>query len=281
MDWIFNNSIHSLLFFKVRRAFYYILIFVFSIVIFAYFRSLIDFNLRDEYLFKIFEKIIILIVLIIFTIRIHAKINIPKLLKNKNLFSIIILYVLVILLQYYYYNNKVEYSNQIILLVSSSIFLGVLIEELLFRHLIFFSIANDKGVLNSYVISSLLFGLIHYISLFRSSEEIIFFPVTNQVLLSASFGSLFAFLYLRFKSIIIPIVFHLSFNLLFGRSVLNEDKFDSVKDAKESTLFEDFTSTLFVLIISLFIFLICYLLTRLGFNNSRLLGQSEDHSNPK
>lgn len=106
------------------------------------------------------------------------------------------------------------YSNlkilELILLAISSLLIG-LSEEFFFRGILFpyfisFFKLKKYSLYFSILLSSIIFGLFHYLNLFQSSGS--FVGMTLQVLYAFFTGILFCALLLRTKSIIIPSLIH-------------------------------------------------------------------------
>lgn len=90
-------------------------------------------------------------------------------------------------------------------------------EELIFRGVILpILIRHLKMVNGAIIISAILFGLVHYINLFKQPDN--FYGVTSQVLFAISLGVVFGAIFLRTGNIFVVILLHLLFNLAFGGS---------------------------------------------------------------
>lgn len=87
-------------------------------------------------------------------------------------------------------------------------------EEILFRSLVLSLLINSNknyGVKKSIFISSLLFGLIHFINLF--SLPYLILGTISQVIYTFCFGILLSTIYIKSRNIFIPIFLHAFFNI--------------------------------------------------------------------
>jgi len=95
-------------------------------------------------------------------------------------------------------------------------FIGTgLIEEVLFRGLVFFVLMkaaeqSKRGIMSAVIVSSIIFGLAHFPNLFTGAN-IIFVGI--QIISATNIGLFFAVMYLRTKTLWIPIILHGLFNL--------------------------------------------------------------------
>ncbi len=127
-----------------------------------------------------------------------------------------------------FYNANIE---NILIFILSTLCVGFA-EELAFRGFLFPYITKfTKNITLSMVISSLIFGLIHYINLFRAPEN--FYGITTQVVFAFSLGMSFCGLLLRTKNIYVLGVLHFLFNISFGNGELRE--LNQIIEMKERT----------------------------------------------
>ena len=87
-------------------------------------------------------------------------------------------------------------------------------EELTFRGLVFSVLTKKYSFLISALISSFLFGIIHYGNLVNPDQT--FDGITSQVILAFGIGMYFCGSLLRSGSLIAPIVIHFLFNVALG-----------------------------------------------------------------
>lgn len=100
----------------------------------------------------------------------------------------------------------VEYSPSVILVIS---IIGPILEEVVFRKIIFGTLYKRLNFFFSALISSILFAVAH--------NEFI------HLLLYASMGFTFSYLYVKTKRILVPIFAHVSMNTLVVVIQLNQD----------------------------------------------------------
>ncbi|WP_053361406.1 CPBP family intramembrane glutamic endopeptidase [Bacillus sp. FJAT-27251] len=107
----------------------------------------------------------------------------------------------------------------IIILVSSV--LGPILEEIVFRKVIFGSLHKRFGFFLSALTSSVIFALAHF--------------EPEHVILYSAMGFTFAFLYVKTKRIIVPIFAHVAMNTLvvLVQSVFREDLERMIKEAEQ------------------------------------------------
>jgi uncharacterized protein len=107
----------------------------------------------------------------------------------------------------------------IIILVSSV--LGPILEEIVFRKVIFGSLHKRFGFFLSALISSVIFALAHF--------------EPEHVILYSAMGFTFAFLYVKTKRIMVPIFAHVAMNTLvvLVQSVFREDLERMMKEAEQ------------------------------------------------
>ncbi|MCL2719022.1 MAG: CPBP family intramembrane metalloprotease [Lachnospiraceae bacterium] len=107
-------------------------------------------------------------------------------------------------------------------------FIGTgLLEEVLARGLILKILLkkmgySKKGIINACIISSAIFGIIHIVNITHSD----FLSVASQIIYATALGLLFAALYLRIKTLIVPILLHGFVNLsgqIFNAIALQPD----------------------------------------------------------
>ena len=122
--------------------------------------------------------------------------------------------------------NQVE-AGLVLAFILSCTFTGVA-EELFFRGLIF--PAFFSGRKNAYlaaILSSVVFGLVHFINLFRQPDN--FSGILSQAIFAFSIGVYFSGLLIRTGSIFIPVLVHALVNIAF--SGFARGSMHSIKDA--------------------------------------------------
>jgi len=121
----------------------------------------------------------------------------------------------------------------LILFIISVLSVG-LVEELVFRGIAFplfiRSFAkNLRPILKSAILSSLLFGVIHFVNLFSQPDN--FVGILSQVFFALSIGVFFAGLLVRTKNILIPATIHAFINFGFGAGELKSQIRETVSTA--------------------------------------------------
>lgn len=96
-------------------------------------------------------------------------------------------------------------------------------EEFVFRGLAFPLMIqgfkeSKNAIVMSAILSSLIFGLAHYINLFEEPDN--FVGITNQVFFATAIGVFFCGIMVRTENIIVPVVLHMLVNFGFGSSEL-------------------------------------------------------------
>jgi len=172
----------------------------------------------DEYMTKlnnyINEKtfVIILIIMIIFIplfYKCYKKYRIKNNFEFKNVFLPIILGITISLIYnitLYNLNNFVNFTNvfelsslPLLVQVISSGVCGPIIEELIFRGIIYNKLKKSNKPMTAIILTSLIFGIIHF----------------NVIECIYAFGVSFIFIYLyeKYKTLKAPIIMHMSLNI--------------------------------------------------------------------
>lgn len=128
-------------------------------------------------------------------------------------------------------------SSLLILFLIEHLFVA-LIEEMAFRAIILPLViqirANKKRLLLvSVCITSLIFGVLHYLNLFREPGN--FSGITAQVVFASAIGIYLGGLLLRTRHIIFPIIIHFLVNAAFGKSELMPENEDLVTEVVGSS----------------------------------------------
>lgn len=164
-------------------------------------------------------------------------------------FSVIIIPVVIIGMSIF--GDLTLYRNAGLSLLSLfllSNLLVALVEEFAFRAIVLpliLKIRSDRKrlLLVSVVMSSLIFGVLHYMNLFREPGN--FSGITSQVIFATSIGVYLGALFLRTRHIIFPVMIHFLVNVAFGKAVLKPENNDVVTKIVEETT--DGTSLLLTL----------------------------------
>jgi hypothetical protein len=166
-------------------------------------------------------------------IRFNGLIKLSKLSKSK--FFIFPLLFLIYKL-YVNYDNILELESSELILIIASVILVGLTEELFFRGIllpyIILKLKEKKYfLLYSIIISSVIFGLFHFINLINNSSTIV--GVSHQVIFAFCIGCLFSGLVLQTKNILIPALFHIIINFEASVSQIQFDNFEPIKYSEE------------------------------------------------
>ena len=153
--------------------------------------------------------------------------------KIQNLHSLIIPSLFILMGLMSSWNTYLNADKTALLLFTASVFIVGLTEELLFRGTnipLFISyFKNQKAVLYfSVIASSLIFGITHYINIFKQPDN--FWGITHQVFFAVSIGVFFGGLMLRTKNITIPSLFHGFVNFSFGAGDLKQEDMHIIKE---------------------------------------------------
>lgn len=115
-------------------------------------------------------------------------------------------------------------AQMLVLFAISTLAVGV-VEELIFRGAIFplfiqaFAQAK-RPILKSAVLSSLMFGMVHFVNLFNQPHNWV--GISSQVFFATAIGVFFCGLLVRTENILIPCLIHALVNFSFGAADLNE-----------------------------------------------------------
>jgi membrane protease YdiL (CAAX protease family) len=93
--------------------------------------------------------------------------------------------------------------------IGTGLFEEVLVRGLILKLLLVTMGHTKRGVINAVVISSVIFGVAHIVNLIQADV----LPVTSQIIYATATGILFAALYLRTKTLWVPILLHGLVNL--------------------------------------------------------------------
>lgn len=113
----------------------------------------------------------------------------------------------------------------LILFMISTLAVGI-VEELIFRGTLFplFIKAfknHKKSMLIAAILSNLIFGVVHFVNIFKQPENII--GITSQVFFALAIGVFFCGLMARTENILIPSFIHALINFSFGADELRPD----------------------------------------------------------
>jgi membrane protease YdiL (CAAX protease family) len=123
------------------------------------------------------------------------------------------------------WNTYMTSEKGFLLLFATSTFAVGIVEELTFRGAIFplliQSLSNTKQpILKSALLSSGMFGMVHFVNLFSQPEN--FIGIISQVFFATAIGVFFCGLMVRTENILIPCVLHALVNFSFGAGELKQ-----------------------------------------------------------
>jgi len=197
-----------------------------------------NFNI-NELNIELIAGIVMRLMIIIICIKIIAKLNLrkyngfEKTTNSTNLQALIIPSLFIFMGIMSNWNTYLNTDTLLFILFITSVFIIGFAEELFFRGIIlplfitYFK--NRKAVLLlSVLLSSLIFGIIHYVNIFKEPDN--FWGITHQVFFALSVGVFFGGLMLRTKNIIIPSLFHGFVNFSFGADSLKQEDIQHVTE---------------------------------------------------
>lgn len=207
-------------------------------------RSFLGGFMENENEVKLTAGIITRLVMFIILVYIVRRLNFSTFLGLKGAFKIrqvqalLIPLVIVLMTIFGDMSTYVDAGNKLLTLFLIGNLLVALVEELAFRAIILpllIQIRSDKKrvLLVSVVMTSLIFGVLHYLNLFREPDNVS--GITSQVIFASSIGIYLGGLLLRTRHIIFPIVIHFLINVAFGKSVLMPEKNDVVTKVIETS----------------------------------------------
>ncbi len=141
----------------------------------------------------------------------------------RNYQALILPLLIIVLVAFSNFNTYTIFDNDMLIIFTISVLLVGFAEELTFRGIILPVIIRANGeknnaILIGIVLSSVLFGLIHYVNLFK---DLNFSRITSIVIFATCFGSFAGGLFLRTGNIALVAVLHGLFNFAFNTSILN------------------------------------------------------------
>lgn len=194
-------------------------------------REFLSLNYFDPTIAKKISGIAIRLILVISAVYLINKLHlrefngISSLGKFKNIHALILPLAFISMGFFNNWDTYISTDLEILsLFILSTIIIGI-VEELIFRGTIFplFIIAlsnNKRSILNSAILSSLMFGAVHFVNLFEQPDNLI--GITSQVFFALSIGVFFCGLMTRTENILIPIFLHALINFSFGAGELSQ-----------------------------------------------------------
>lgn len=194
-------------------------------------REYLSLSLFEEEIAKQISGITIRIILIIITFGLIKKlrlIDFTGLKSWQNIKNIQAVFLVSAFILVGIFNNWSTYTTtklELLILFTLSTFVVGIVEELTFRGTIFplliksFQTTN-RPVLISAVLSSFMFGLVHFINLFSQPENVV--GIISQVFFATAIGVFFCGLMVRTENILIPCIIHALVNFSFGAGELKQ-----------------------------------------------------------
>jgi membrane protease YdiL (CAAX protease family) len=194
-------------------------------------REYLTLTLFEEKIAKQISSITIRIILIAITFGLIKKLrlidftglNYWQNLKNIQAVMIVLAFIIIGISGNWttYKGTKLE----LLILFALSTFAVGIVEELAFRGTIFPLLIKsfkktNRPILISALLSSLMFGLVHFINLFSQPENII--GIISQVFFATAIGVFFCGLMVRTENILIPCIIHALVNFSFGAGELKQ-----------------------------------------------------------
>ena len=123
-------------------------------------------------------------------------------------------------------NIYINAGVSLVFLFGISCFTVGVAEEFAFRGIIFPLLMKSfkeskKPIIISAILSSLIFGLLHYLNLFHQPDN--FDGITSQVIFAIATGVFFSGLMVRTENILIPCILHSLVNFSFGAARLKQE----------------------------------------------------------
>jgi len=206
-------------------------------------REYLSMKLFDEQIAKLVSSIIIrtiLIVVVFALIRKFQQINFTglnnwKKLKNPQTLFVVTAFIIMGLSQNL--NTYIQTEFELLILFTMSTVAVGIVEELAFRGTVFPLFIKSfkkskRPIVVSAVLSSLMFGLVHFINLFSQPENVI--GITSQVFFATAIGVFFCGLMVRTENILIPCIIHALINFSFGAGEIKQS-IEEVSKIEETT----------------------------------------------
>ena len=205
-------------------------------------REYLTMNLFEEQIAKQVSSIIIrtiLTVVVFALIKKFGQINFTGLnnwKKLKNVQALIVVTAFIMMGLFQNWNTYISTEIELLILFATSTVIVGIVEELAFRGTVFplfiksFKKAK-RPIIVSAVLSSLMFGLMHFINLLSQPENLV--GITSQVFFATSIGVFFCGLMIRTENILIPCIVHALINFSFGAGELKQS-IDEVSKIEET-----------------------------------------------
>jgi len=193
------------------------------------------------------SKLVMLAVLVYLIYRLGlVEFNFSSIFKTKSRITLLKVTILIVLSLLFVLITYRDIGTISIALIIVATFLSALSEEMTFRGIllpVLIKKSENKTLIKPVLISSGLFGLLHYVNLFSQPNN--FVGVTFQVLAAVTVGILLCYLILKIRNIYIIGLFHGSINLVLNQSTLFNS--GQTLENKESLYSHDLLSSILIL----------------------------------
>jgi membrane protease YdiL (CAAX protease family) len=174
--------------------------------------------------------------------------------RVKNMQAVILALAFIIMGASGNWNTYIHTEFGILFLFFCSTLVVGVVEEFVFRGTIFplfiksFT-TQKRTLLISAILSSLMFGLVHFVNLFKQPENMI--GITSQVFFATAIGVFFCGLMVRTENILIPCIIHALVNFSFSTGKLKTpiEEFSDVQETSGVDWSSFIPTTLFFLFI--------------------------------
>lgn len=205
--------------------------------------------LRNEY--KVYSYLLLIYCVTMFYVLIDIKFQFNiKQKKLTNFKYTVFPLILVLIPTYNNFELYREYTLNINLIFYHFILMCIIgiLNELIFRKLIFNLLLNKRSLIFSIVVSSLLYGLAHFINVRQS--EFLLVSIFQQFIYAFGIGFLMVTLYYVTNSLFIPITIQTLFNFNFSFDLIYWINEDTGIISRSNSIFHEFLSFSFFIIIS-------------------------------
>jgi membrane protease YdiL (CAAX protease family) len=240
----------------------FIIVLVLILALNSFFKTIINTDTTDFqfiYTSKIVLKIFLSLITIFFIIK-WGLIKGRKIFKN-NKIVIPLLLILIFISVKLVISNSTE-QNVLLLPINHFLFFSSclsvgMFEEFFFRILVFYFLSTvcfseKNNLIKSILISSLLFGLMHFTNFFSPDYDKL--SVINQMFLAFSLGILLQSLFIKFKNIYLIIIIHALINYLGS---YKSRLFDITREVVDSTnTVNDLIQTLIIIFVITVLFIL-------------------------
>lgn len=206
-------------------------------------REYLSMNLFEEQIAKQISSIITRTILIVVVFMLIKKLRLIDFTglnnwkKFKNIQASIVVTAFIMMGLFQNWNTYINTEFELFILFAMSTITVGIVEELAFRGTVFplliksFNKAKQPVIVGA-ILSSLMFGLVHFINLFSQPEN--FIGITSQVFFATAIGVFFCGLMIRTENILIPCTVHALINFSFGTGELKQS-IEEVSKIEETT----------------------------------------------